>query len=158
MKNRILQAYKQAPWRTQTQWVGLFLLVLVLVASITGIYLVISGQAAEAGRTIQKIDSKINDVENEIAQLTTDLAVAKSVEKMQERAKELGFFSLNPHEAIYMEIPGFNARADLTLAPPKVNIIVESPSLLSSYRTSLWDWMMNNIWSTSITPDRGSTP
>jgi len=55
MKNRLLQAYKQAPWRVQLQWIGLFLLGLVLVAGITGLYLNISAQAATAGRKIQSL-------------------------------------------------------------------------------------------------------
>ena len=58
MKNRLLQAYKQAPWRIQIQWIGLFLLGLVLVASIIGLYLSISAQAAASGRSIQFLGIK----------------------------------------------------------------------------------------------------
>lgn len=146
MKNRIIQAYKQAPWRIQLQWIGLFLLGLVLIASITGIYLSISAQAAASGRKIQSLERQINNINNEIAELTAELAAAKSIESMQSRAQALGYVHLDPRAAVYLEIPGYNPHAELVLAPPRVNIITESPSLLSSYRTSLWDWLVHNIW------------
>lgn len=151
MKNRILQAYKQAPWRIQIQWIGLFLLGLVLIASITGIYLSISAQAAASGRKIQSLEREINTINNEIAELTSNLAVAKSVENMKNRAEALGYIPLNPHNAVYLEIPGYDPHADLLLAPPRVNIISESPTVLSSYRTSLWEWLVQNIWQSPIT-------
>jgi len=64
MKNRLLHAYKQAPWRIQLQWIGIFLLGLVLMASITGVYLNISAQAATAGRMIQFIENDIDEINN----------------------------------------------------------------------------------------------
>ena len=148
MKNRILQAYRQAPWRIQIQWIGLFLLGLVLIASITGIYLSISAQAAASGRRIQSLERQINHINNEIAQLTADLAAERSVENMKNRAEDLGFIPLNPHEAVYLEIPGYDPHADLVLAPPRINIITESPRVLSTYQISLWEWLVQNIWQT----------
>jgi hypothetical protein len=155
MKNRILQAYKQAPWRIQIQWIGLFLLGLVLIASITGVYLSVSAQAAASGRKIQSLERQINTINNEIAELTSDLATARSVDRMKTKAQTLGYVHLDPHQAVYLEIPGYDPLADLVLAPPRVNIIVESPSVLSSYRTSLWDWLVQNIWQT---PSLGLQP
>jgi len=149
MKKRILQAYKQAPWRIQIQWIGLFLLALVLIASITGIYLSISAQAAASGRRIQSLERQISNINNEIAELTANLAKANSVDNMKSRAEALGFIPLNPHEAVYLETPGYNPHADLMLAPPRVNIISESPTVLSSYKISLWDWLAQNIWQIS---------
>lgn len=148
MKNRILQAYKQAPWRIQIQWIGLFLLGLVLIASITGVYLSISAQAAASGRRIQSLERQISNINDEISELTANLASAKSVENMKSRAETLGFVPLNPHEAVYLEISGYDPHADLVLAPPRVNIITESPTVLSAYRTSLWEWLVQNIWQT----------
>lgn len=148
MKNRVLQAYKQAPWRIQLQWIGLFLLGLVLIASITGLYLSISAQAAASGRKIQSLESEINNINNEIAVLTAELATTKSIEAMQSRAQAMDFLSINPREAIYLEIPGYDPLADLVLAPPRVSIISESPTVHSSYKTSLWEWLVQNIWQT----------
>jgi predicted nucleic acid-binding Zn ribbon protein len=35
----IIQAYRQAPWRMQLQWIGIFLLILVSISAIAGVYL-----------------------------------------------------------------------------------------------------------------------
>lgn len=149
MKNRVLQAYKQAPWRIQIQWIGLFLLGLVLIASITGVYLSISAQAAASGRRIQSLERQISKINDEIADLTANLAAEKSVANMKSRAEELGFVPLNPHEAVYLEVPGYDPHADLVLAPPRVNIITGSPTVISAYRTSLWEWLVQSIGQTS---------
>jgi len=161
MKNRILQAYKQAPWRVQLQWIGLFLLGLVLIAAVAGLYLNISAQAATAGRRIQYLEGNITDVNNEIAELTTELAMVMSTSNMKNRAEELGFKLIDPKESVYLEIPGYNPNADLVLAPPKVNIIPQSPVVHSSYKISLWDWFVEKIWNPSnetFGTEEGLTP
>lgn len=145
MKNRLIQAYKQAPWRIQLQWIGLFLLGLLLIASVTGVYLSVSAQAAAAGRRIQSLERRINNINNEITQLTSDLASAKSAQNMSTRAEELGFILLDPHQAMYLEIPGYRPKADLILAPPRENLITQSPIVRSSYRSSVWDWLLAQI-------------
>ena len=146
MKNRLLQAYKQAPWRIQIQWIGLFLLGLVLVASIIGLYLSISAQAAASGRSIQFLEYQISNINDEIAELTSDLAKTKSIAVMLSKAEAMGFKPLNPHDAIYLEVPGYNPLTALELAPPRVNTISETPMILSAYKTSLWQWLIKNIW------------
>jgi len=154
MKNRILQAYKQAPWRIQLQWIGLFLLGLVLIAAVAGLYLNISAQAATAGRKIQSLEYDIDEINNEIAELTTELAQVTITRNMKTRAKELGFQLVNPKEAVYLEIPGYNPNADLVLAPPRVNIVPQTPLVQSSYKISLWDWFVEKIWNPSNSPMR----
>jgi hypothetical protein len=146
MKKRILQAYRQAPWRVQLQWIGLFMLGLILVASIAGVYLSISGQAAAAGRNIQFIESDMDEINNEISELTADLAQAKSAEKMLARAKELDFVMMHPEQALYLSIPGFDPSADLVLAPPRISPINDRPVLRASYKSSLWDWFVKQFW------------
>jgi hypothetical protein len=146
MKNRILQAYRQAPWRIQLQWIGLFLLGLILIAAVTGLYLNISAQAATAGRKIQYLESDIDTANNEIAELVTKLAEATATDNMKSRAETLGFKLMDPEQAVYMEIPGYNPDAELVMAPPRVNIIAESPIMQSAYKISLWDWFVESIW------------
>jgi len=149
MKKNILQAYKQAPWRVQLQYIGLFLLGLVLVSAIMGIYLSISSQAATAGRRIQGLEDDMDKINNEIAALTTTLAEKTSTKAMQARAEAMGFKLMNVNQAVYLEIPGFNPNEDLVLAPPRVNVVVEAPILREAYRTTLWDWFMEQIWDVS---------
>lgn len=149
MKKNLLQAYKQAPWRVQVQWIGLFLIGLVLVAAITGVYLNISAQAADTGRKIQGLESDIDDIMNDIASLTTDLAVARAENSMLSRANELGFSLLDPRSAIYLEIPGYDPDERLVLAPKRLATISEAPSIKASYTQSLWDWFSETFWNIS---------
>ena len=146
MKKRLIQAYKQAPWRTQLQWIGLFLLALVLVATIAGLYLSVNAQAAAAGRSVQSLESNIEDTTDEISDLMTKLAKAQSSEKMMTRAEELGCHLLDPEAAVYIEVPGLDPDAGVVLAPPRANTIIDTPIIQDSYTSSLWDWFVNNIW------------
>ncbi len=122
---------------------------LILIASIAGVYLSISAQAAAAGRQIQFLEADVSVINNEISELTGDLASARSTTKMLARAKELGFTMMNPAQAIYLEIPGFDPSADLVLAPTRVNPVSEKPALRSSYKASLWDWFVRQFWNIS---------
>jgi len=149
MKDRLLQAYKQAPWRVQLQWIGMFLLAVVLVSAIAAVYLSINSQAAAAGREIQSLENQISEINKEIAELTADLAAERSTKKMMSRAKALGFRLIDPKEAVYLQVPGYDPDADLVLAPPRMNVISESPVVQSSYKSSLWDWFVENIWNVS---------
>ena len=47
---RIIHAYRQAPWRVQRQYVGAFLLSIIIVALISALYLDVTARAALAGR------------------------------------------------------------------------------------------------------------
>jgi len=145
MKKNILQAYKQAPWRVQLQYIGLFLLGLVLVSAIMGVYLSISSQAATTGRRIQALENNMDEINNEIAALTTTLAEKTAIKVMQTKAEAMGFRTMDVNRALYLEIPGINPNADLVLAPPRVNVLVEAPILREAYRTTLWDWFIEQI-------------
>jgi Tfp pilus assembly protein PilN len=159
MKNRLLQAYKQAPWRIQMQWIGLFLLALVILAALAGLYLNINAKAAEAGRNIQFLESNIEDINNEIAELTTDLAEVQSTGRMMTRARELGFTMINPQAALYLKVPGYIPNDQLVLASGSPDIIKETPIIQSSYKDSLWDWLVKSFWQISgDSTDEGGTP
>lgn len=149
MKKRLLQAYKQAPWRVQLQWIGLFLLAVVVVATVTGLYLNINAKAVAAGRNVQWLESDIEDLTAEISDLSTKLAKAQSIDKMMARAEALGFRLLDPETAVYIEVPGFNSEAEVVLAPPRSKVIMDTPIVQDSYKSSLWDWFVKNIWQVS---------
>ncbi len=152
MKNRLLQAYKQAPWRVQLQWIGLFLLGLVLVTAIAGVYLNISEKAATSGRRIQMFEANIADINNEIAGLRSSLAQLRSTATMADRAEALGFKIMNPLQAVYLEVPGYYPESQVMMAPSPTNIIPQKPVINESYKTSLWDWFVGTIWQVPESP------
>ena len=58
---QIVQQVRQAHWRVQRQWIGLFLLGLVAVSMVAGIYLNITVRATLAGREIQSLQNQLID-------------------------------------------------------------------------------------------------
>lgn len=146
MKKNLIQAYKQAPWRTQLQWVGIFLLVLVGVAVVAGVYLMISGRAAASGKRVQNLEAEVRAMEIEINDLRTQYAELSSARSLSERAEALNMTLLDPLEAIYIEVPGYVPPSQPALAPPPAVEEISTPVLLPEFTASLWDWMRLKIF------------
>lgn len=146
MKKNLLQAYKQAPWRTQLQWIGIFLLILVGIAVVAGVYLMISGRAAVTGRHIQSLESDITALEMEINDLRTQYAELSSARSLSERAEDLNMSLLNPLEAMYIEVPGYVPPSEPKLAPPPSVEEISTPVLLPEFTASLWDWLRLKVF------------
>jgi len=135
-----VQAYRQAPWRKQLQLIGLFLASVVLVAVVAGIYLNVSARAGEAGRQIQVMYSEIQvaqqineDKESQLAQLT-------SASTMEKRARELGFAPVDKDLVLYLDVPEYQGRPSVALAPPPGGVSASEPTLPYEYTSSLFDW------------------
>lgn len=146
MKKNLVQAYKQAPWRTQIQWIGIFLLVLVGVAVIAGVYLMISGRAAATGRRIQSLEAEISALEMEINDLKTQYAQVSSAKSLSERAEALNMTLLDPLKAMYIEVPGYVPPSQPALAPPPTVEDISTPVLLPEFTASLWDWLRLQVF------------
>ena len=146
MKKNLLQAYKQAPWRTQLQWIGIFLLVLVGVAVVAGVYLMISGRSAATGRHIQSLEAEISALEMEISDLKTQYAEVSSAKSLSERAESLNMTILDPLEAMYIEVPGYVPPSEPVLAPPPAVEEISTPVLLPEFTASLWDWLRLKVF------------
>lgn len=146
MKKNLVQAYKQAPWRTQFQWIGIFLLILVGVAIVAGVYLMISGEAAATGRHIQRLQNAIEMMELEINDLNTQYALASSAKSLSERVEALDMSLVDPQTAIYLVVPGYIPPSEPALAPPPSVDEISSPVLLPEFTASLWDWLRLRVF------------
>lgn len=138
----ISQAYSQAPWRKQLQIIGLFLLLVVFVALIAGIYLNVTARAATLGREILIMQSQIQKLELEIADLETRLAIANSGQEMQDRALALGFHPIEKDELTFIAVPGYSPRWGAVMAPAPEPVEIVSASLPADYTESLFDWII----------------
>src|SRR5512135_2014663 len=104
--NRLTHAYSQAPWRKQTYMIGVILLLLVCTAIVAGIYLNVTARAAAVGRQIQEMQVRvygyhyltndagenyvpIEELEQKIASLTSELAYLTSYKVMMSRVNNL---------------------------------------------------------------------
>ena len=144
-KNRLAQAFKQAPWRSRVQVVGGFLVALIVVLIVAGIYLSISGQAATAGLEAYRLDLKRVDLERQIADTRAQIAVLTSASNMEARALEMGFQRISPEEAIYLKIPGYAGKQTMMVTTPPGAEPAEKQLVKYIYRESLWDWLFTGI-------------
>jgi len=141
---QIIHAYKQAPWRVQRQWVGIFLLVVIGVAMVAALYLDVTARTAVTGREIQEMRVQITTIQRETADLETQLADLTSTVAMERRALALGYRPVQPGELDYVAVPGFvPPEPEILLAakdtaPPAENLPVE-------YTQSLLEWFEDRI-------------
>ncbi|MGA9397325.1 MAG: hypothetical protein WBV22_03605 [Anaerolineaceae bacterium] len=138
---RLTQAYRQTPWRTQFQWIGIFLLGLILLATVAGIYLSVSAGAAAVGREIQQLEYEREMAAREIADKRTLLAQLTSTGQMAKRAGELGYESIQPGSAQYMVIPGFIPRQPASLVTSSAYSAYQPSLVEPRYTQSLLEWI-----------------
>jgi cell division protein FtsL len=136
---QIIHAYRQAPWRVQRQWVGVFLLFVIVAAMVAALYLDVTARTAVAGREIQELRAEITTVQRENADLETQLADLTSTSMMRQRAERLGYRPVLPGELDYVAVPGFVApEPDILLAAEDVMPRIET--LPAEYTQSLLEW------------------
>jgi cell division protein FtsL len=141
---QIIHAYRQAPWRVQRQWVGVFLLAVIGAAMVAALYLDVTARAALAGREIQELRSQITTVQRENADLETQLADLTSTDVMQQRALELGYRPVLPGELDYVAVPGFvEPEPAILLAAKDATPQIESQP--AEYTQSLLEWFEDRI-------------
>ncbi|MFQ5616293.1 MAG: hypothetical protein ACE5GO_07520 [Anaerolineales bacterium] len=138
---KFIHAYRQAPWRVQLQMTGLFLLSLVMIGLVAGIYLNVTARASTIGREIQEMQNGILILQRANSDLETQLAQLTSASTMERRARDLGFRPVNPGEALYLMVPGYTGRQAVVLAPPPGPAVSSSPGLPPEFTQTLFDWL-----------------
>jgi cell division protein FtsL len=141
---QIIHAYKQAPWRVQRQWVGVFLLAVIGVAMVAALYLDVTARTAVTGREIQELRVQITTVQRENADLETRLADLTSTAAMQRRALELGYRPVQPGELDYVAVPGF-APPEPAILLAAIDSTLQEQGLPVEYTQSLLEWFDDRI-------------
>ena len=142
----ITQAYSQAPWRKQLQWIGLFMLGLILIAMVAGIYLSVSAQASTAGREIQIMYAEMEEIRRNIEDMESQIAFLTSNSEMETRAEELGFTQVSSEEIFYILVPGYSKPDQVEIAGSPG---VPHPVVLTvaeEYTQSLVDWLSERVF------------
>lgn len=121
--------------------VGVFLLILVMIGLVAGIYLNITARAATIGREIQEMQEDMLMLERINADLETKLASLTSIDSMEQRAQELGFRPLVPGESQYLLVSGYRGRQVVVLAPPPGLVLSSTPDLPPEFTQTLFDWL-----------------
>jgi hypothetical protein len=164
--NPSTHAYSQTPWRKQTYLIGVILLFLVSVAIIAGIYLNVTARAAAMGRQIQEMQVRvygyhyltgdagenyipIEELEQNIASLNSQLAYQTSYSVMKERVRKVGLKYIDAFSVEYIEVPGYMDRQTASLAPPPQPVIVNASGLAPEFKQSLFDWVVDQVRKTT---------
>lgn len=142
----ITQAYSQAPWRKQLKYIVLFLVLVVFAALIAGIYLDVTARAATMGREILITEGDIADLQLEIADLETQLAIVTSASEMAGRAQALGFQPVEMDQAMYVIVPGYIPPGQVKIAPPSSPVNTVAASLPPDFTESLFDWLERTLF------------
>lgn len=162
----LTHAYSQAPWRKQMYMIGVILLLLVCAAIVAGIYLNVTARAAAVGREIQEMQVRvygyhnltgdtsldyvpIEELDQQIANLTSQLAYLTSYSVMQERVKDLNLTTISTENIQYLEVPGYIDRQTTSLAPPPVPVVVNASLIDPHFKELLFDWVTEQIMKTS---------
>ena len=142
---RLIQAYRQAPWRRQVQWIGLFLAAVIFAAVVAGVYLSVTARAAVYGRNIQDARADMELIEKEIENLETDLASLTSVEVMEARADELGYRLIQKNQMIHLTVAGYGGRPLANQSVAAETSAPENASLPPEFTLSLIEWFQITV-------------
>jgi hypothetical protein len=151
--SQIVQKVRQAHWRVQRQWIGLFLLGLVAVSMVAGLYLNITVRATLAGREIQVLQSQIIEDQRKSSDQEILLAGLTSVGSMQKRAEAMGFQPVDPQDITYVVVPGYTPNTAVDMSEPAAanQPQTQAPVILPDYTESLFDWITRTLVS-SVPP------
>ena len=163
----IVQKVHQAPWRVQRQWVVLFLLGLVIIAMVAGVYLNVTVRATLAGREVQMLlnpslinpypDSQPNSIATNQrinSELEMQLADLTSVESMRKRAEAMGFQDASPDDMIFVSVTGYVEPSSVDLSTPGSSHTA-APIILPEYTESWFDYFLNQQ---TTAPSSGGQP
>lgn len=148
---RMVQAYRQAPWRIQTQRGVLFLIVAILGASVLWVMVSVTVQAAAAGLEIQKLEDQQDELQRQIAGLKTEYAALTSADQMRKRATDMGFRSTDPKDITYLVVPGYQGRQP-EIQSISASATVHQPLIKPAYTQSLWEWLLQGFVQISEQP------
>ena len=141
---QIIHAYRQAPWRVQRQWVGVFLLVVIGVSMVAALYLDVTARTSVTGREIQDMRVEITTIQRENADLETQLADLTSTAAMERRARELGYRPVLPGELDYVAVPGF-VTPEPAILLAATDATLQADTLPVEYTQSLLEWFDERI-------------
>ena len=108
--NWLDHALRRTPWRTQRQAVALAFLGFFVALIIGALYLSQAAAVATTGRQLEDLIAERNQLEQMNEQLRAEIASLRSVPRLQQRARELGFDLATREDIEYLVIDGYDPR------------------------------------------------
>ncbi len=134
--DQVLRAFRQAPWRTQTQAVAAWSVTLLIIAVIGGLYLAVASRAGTAGRDLQRYEAEKAELIQANDELRAKLAELRSITRLANRARELGFVPAQPDEVEYVAVNNYPVTVQAAPAP------APAPAATTA---SLGDWLAHTL-------------
>ncbi|RME87053.1 MAG: hypothetical protein D6770_10350 [Anaerolineae bacterium] len=150
----LTHAYRQAPWRVQRQIVVTVLAVVVFAAMVAALYLSVTARTAILGREIQELSAEIEDIRQENADLTIELARLRSTAEMERRARAMGFSPAEPEDLEYIFVPGYWPSGPVSFASHTSHS--GAIAVPAAYTQSLFDWFLDRLQETTPAGNRTS--
>ena len=138
------QAYSQAPWRKQLQWIGIFLTCLTAFLLAASIFISITSKTAAVGKDIQRYRLQAETLGLEIANMQSQLAILTSAATLKDRAIKMGFRPASPDEIIYVNVPGYTGDAIILGSTPQM-VETTRPELSAAFTQSWVDWFIRQF-------------
>jgi hypothetical protein len=133
----LLRAFREAPWRTQTQAVAVVSISLLVIAIVGGFYLTVASRAATAGRDLQQLELTKTELIQANGELLAQLAELRSVDRLAARAQALGYVPATTEQIDYLRVADYPYTA-ATSAPPRAAVPEAPPP---STLAQVADWL-----------------
>jgi hypothetical protein len=146
----LARAFKEAPWRTQTQAVAIVSILLLAIAIVAGFYLTVASRAATAGRDLQRLEVQKAVLAQANEELRAELSELRAVERLVQRALALGFRPAAPEQIHYVRVDSFPYHAETT-PPPRAVVPVTEPTALAQVA----DWLAQVLQGLVVAPGQG---
>ncbi len=149
---KILQAYRNTPWRRQIQVLSMFGAVAAVAALVMIVYIWVTSQAGTYGLQVREYQVTAQALEQSIEDKKVELADLTSTENLAERAEQAGYQPVDPNRIRYLEVEGYYTEPPLQLAPAPNAVHTQSSEggLPQSFTSSLYDWIRETIYQLSI--------
>jgi hypothetical protein len=136
----LLRAFKQAPWRSQTQAVAMLSITLLTAAVVGGFYLAVAARAATAGRDLQALEARKTALLQDNDELQAQLANLRSINRLASRAVALGFQPSTGDQLEYLRVDSYPQNVHLK-PPPRAAVPPAPPTTTQA----LVDWLKQAV-------------
>ena len=153
---KIIEAYRNTPWRQQTQMLGLFAVFGFVAAMVMIVYIWLTSMAGTYGLKVQEYQETARELEQQIEDKKAHLANLEVTASLTDRAVEAGFQMADPNRIRYLKVEGYYEQHSFQLAPHNPNELDDQKMQLPpEYTTSLIDWFGEMIYQLSLKTGSG---
>jgi len=135
----VTRAFRQAPWRVQTQFIATFATIAVVIVALGGMYLAEASRTATAGRDVQSLQIQKAELEMSINRLNASIAQMKSVSRLENRVREMGFVAAQSTQVEFIVVDGYRKGQGQTATP------VASAPETPDYNETLGMWLARTL-------------